>query len=133
MDAQDSYVSKSDHHKFWRCIIQHMNNWEVHIFYFSAVLNLVKPIENTSCDVGNHHTKHSMPGLHLHKTTPKHTSMPSKITNKNKTASTRSQLNVPRKCDLILATPKADVNFSAHTRKRCCITGPRMKRSIILH
>lgn len=52
---------------------------------------------------------------------------------KSQTASTRSQLNVPRKCDLILATPKADVNFSAHTRKRCCITGPRITRSIILY
>ncbi len=38
-----------------------------------------------------------MPGLHLHKTTPNYTSMPSKITNKNETASTRSQLNVPKK------------------------------------
>lgn len=52
---------------------------------------------------------------------------------KSQTASTRSQLNVPRKCDLILETPKADVNFSAHTRRRCCITGPRITRSIILY
>ncbi len=39
------HVSKSDHNKFWKLIIQHKNNWEVHIFYFSAVLSQSNPLK----------------------------------------------------------------------------------------
>lgn len=113
-------------HVSWKCILlQNMNNWDTHRFYYSAVLNSVKPIWKTCWDEGN--ITQGMPAFKRRLQTTH------LCPQKSQTASTRSQLNMPRKSDLIFASPEADVNFSAHTRKRCCITGPRIKWSIILY